>query len=70
MNYEERRQQKAIKEARECEQDFHVLLDEIIARIDAIDKELPFTSVIEPKWWLDMMDVYRVAIEKKTAERG
>ncbi len=40
----------------ECKKLFYELCHEMDKRIKEIDKETPWSEV-EPKWWLDMIDL-------------
>lgn len=44
------------------------LCENILSQIESIDKETPWSEV-EPKWWLEMMEVQSFVINKLKALR-
>ena len=43
-----------------CKREFSDLCEAIVTRIKDIDNETPWSEV-EPQWWLDMMEMERIA---------
>jgi len=51
--------------------DYIKLLEDIIKSIDMIDKNTVATpSMVEPEWWLDMMEIQRKAIASKMSHQN
>ena len=48
-----------------CHQDWNKLRQEILDRIDGIDKDTPAIPETEPMWWKEMMDIRRVVSNSK-----